>query len=133
MSQPKLSNVEISELAVCSVRTVIRARNRWRELEPEVPEPDPNLSPVTVNNPIQLLQDQLIKKCVQPNPDIRALQTLMALLAKTGKLDITIKEEEECKQQLHKLSPVDLVSIATGKSLPKNLLPKTVSEESLYQ
>ena len=132
-ARPELSNEEVRDLVFCSLRTVNRARALWHPATPATPNAEDNATTVTTENPVVLLRDQLIKKCSQDNPDIRALDSLMRLLEKTGKLDILIKEEEECKQELDKLSPADLVSIATGKELHNKPLPQTDSEESLYQ
>ena len=142
-----LSNAQVSKLVGCSDRTVTRARNILSaEEHSAAPEPqifitlpdknidiDKNNNNIDSIDPVELLQRKLIEKVNRTNPETRALDCLMKLLEKTGKLDYKIKEEEEFKQQLLKTSEQELVLIATGKELPNKLLPKTDTKESLYQ
>lgn len=140
---PNLEPEEYAKLADCSVRTVQRnipqeafkklANESKKSIIVKQPFHEVDINPEEVN-PIKLLRDQLIKKCSMPDPDIRALESLMKLLEKTGKLDLKSQKEEEWSKQLLKKDMSDLVSIAIGnKTQLKDKSQISDDKDNLYQ
>ena len=134
-----LTSAEVEKLVSCSDRTVVRARKALRELkktlttdEGDTPTNDRETEISRSTDPVELLMQKCTEMLCRANPNPSWANCLKDILVKTGKLDIKIQAEEVSRKQLQKLSPVDLVRVATGQELPVKSLETKEEEGSIY-
>jgi len=138
IKNPTLNNMEVGKLASCSVRTAERARATIRaHLTPKPPieeviRQSAKDDSLDKNDPVELLVNTCIKELRKPKPDGRWGTILKDILIKTGKLDVKIQEEEECKAELNKLSAADLVAASIGKNSQGKSSPREEQDGNFY-
>lgn len=129
---PHANNTELAKLCDCSEKTVRYAQTKAEWTEVSVLEQEAANLDVDDVEALDLLYGKLIEVCSVDNPDIRALNALMTFLDKTGRLEPKGSEEAKWRQKVSKLSPSELVDIATAEG-PVKSSQQEGSEDSLYR